>query len=93
MNLRPTKLKVIFSILIPVALFAVVLKVNFAKFTNLPQIIINFLGLHNLVNVFSKENIVLFVIEVVIVYLILSLLFHRRKQHWNQPIKPLQSNY
>jgi hypothetical protein len=85
MNLRPAKAKVIFSILIPLISWIIV---YFVKFSNAPQIIQDFLNLHDLVNLFSKGNIILFVIEFVIIYLILSV-FHRRRQHWNQPIKPL----
>jgi len=89
MNLRPKLIKVIFSILIPIGLFAVVLNVNFKNSASFPQIIQDFISLHNITNVFSENNIILFVIELVIFYFILSI-FHRKKQHWNQPIKPLQ---
>lgn len=87
MNFRPKKLKVIFSIIIPVLVWLIVFFIKLG--TEAPRIIVNFFELHNFTNLFSIGNIKLFLIEVVIVYLILSILFHRRHQHWNQPIKPL----
>jgi len=89
MNFRPTKLKVIFSILIPVITWLIVFLIKLGA--EAPKILINFFGLHNFTNLFSIGNIKLFLIEVVVVYLILSILFHRRHQHWNQPIKPLHN--
>lgn len=87
MNLRFTKLKFVFSLIIPIALWIIVLNVNFI---NPPKIIQNFLDLHDLNNLLSGGNIVLFLIEAIIAYLLLSLI-HRRKQHWNQPIRPLHT--
>jgi hypothetical protein len=85
MNFRLTTTKGILSIIIPAILWILVFTV---KFITPPKIIQEFLSLHDLNNLLSGGNIILFVIEVVILYIILSLL-QRRRQHWNQPIKPL----
>jgi len=46
---------------------------------NIKSLIIrNFFNMHNLTNILTTENIILFVIEIVVVYLILSI-FHRKK--------------
>jgi hypothetical protein len=77
MNLRLSKGKVIWSILIPV-LFWVFL-ILFSKAMNIKSLIIrNFFDMHNFTNILSTENIILFVIEIVVIYLILSI-FHRKK--------------
>jgi carbon starvation protein CstA len=76
MNLRLRKGKVIWSIIIPV-LFWLFL-ILFSKVITVKSLIIkNFFAMHNLTNILSTENIILFVIEVVVIYLILSV-FQRK---------------
>jgi hypothetical protein len=74
MNFRFTKGKVIaiFAVLIViwVFVFAVFRRVN----NSLPQFLIKFFGMHDTANVFAAGNIILFVIEFVVLYLVFSLL-------------------
>lgn len=75
MNFRPKKWKVIWSLLLPI-LFWILLAVY--KFPSVQSAVLrNFFNMHNLSDLFSSGNIVIFVIEVVAIYLILSL-FQRK---------------
>jgi hypothetical protein len=76
MNLGLRKWKVIWSILIPV-LFWLFL-ILFSKTVAVKSVIIkNFFAMHNIANILTSENLILFVIEVVVIYIILSV-FQRK---------------
>jgi xanthine/uracil permease len=75
MNFRLRKTKVLSSIIIPVILWVILAFVDVSKISS--KIIINFISLHNFDSLFSSGNILLFVIEVVVVYIIFSI-FQRR---------------
>jgi len=79
MNLKPTKKKFFASIVLPIVIWILVFFVSLFKIANLPAIITNFLALHDFSNFFSTGNIALFVFEIIIVYLFLSI-FQRKKK-------------
>jgi lipoprotein signal peptidase len=93
MNLKLTKGKAIISIIIPIILWVLVFSIiNTSWITNFPAFVIRFLVMHNTGNLFSTDNIVLFIIEIVVVYLILSI-FQKKKKAPNpqaQSIPPQQ---
>lgn len=72
MDFKLTKLKVIGSIFITL-LFWIILAI-FSSGVNSPNLFTNFLQFHNFVSIFSIGNIFLFIIELIIVYLIWSLI-------------------
>jgi len=69
MNFKLKKKKVIASIFIPVILWLIF---AFTKFSNSTGIIRKFVDMHDYSNLFSSGNIILFVIEVVVIFIILS---------------------
>jgi hypothetical protein len=82
MNFKLTKGKVIGSIIVPVIIWVLVFTL---RFENPPSIIRRFLEIHNISNIFSFGNISLFIIEIVIVYSILSLI-QKKKIIQNTPL-------
>ncbi|MEK6758086.1 MAG: hypothetical protein AABX88_03065 [Nanoarchaeota archaeon] len=72
MNFAFRKAKVIGSLVIPLIIwvFAFIVKGSVASF---PGIINSFLGLHDMTNLFGTGNIILFVGEIIVVYMIWSL--------------------
>lgn len=83
MNLRPTKFKMIASIVIPL-LFWVFLfflsKIVLGSYTGgtiIPNLLVKFFVLHNFSSLFSLGNIVLFLVEILVVYLVISV-FHKK---------------
>jgi hypothetical protein len=77
MNFRPTKGKVIWSIVITV-LFWIFLIFFSAKLTNLPQFLISFFALHNIMSIFNVGNLYIFLAEFVVLYILFSL-FQRKR--------------
>jgi hypothetical protein len=83
MNLRLTKFKVIASIVIPL-LFWIILfflsKVVLGSYnggTIIPNFLVKFFVLHNFSSLFSLGNIFLFLVEILVVYLVISI-FHKK---------------
>ena len=72
MNLKFKKIKVIGSIVIPLIIWTIVIIIG-TFFRNTPTILIGFLEIHDLGNIFSIGNIYLFIIEIIIVYVLWSL--------------------
>ncbi len=83
MNFKLTKGKEIISIIIPIILWVLVFTL---RFENPPLIIRSFLEIHNGDNLFSFGNISLFIIEVVIIYLILSVIQKKKAIIQNTPL-------
>lgn len=79
MNFRLTGKKLIASFIIPAVIWILVFFIGLFKISNLPSIIANFLALHNFSNFLSTGNIALFGIEIIMVYIFLSI-FHRKKK-------------
>jgi len=78
MNFKITKGKAIVSIVIPVILWILIITIGRTLSSIQSGIIMRFLQIHNLNNLFSFGNISLFIIEVIIIYLILSI-FQKKK--------------
>jgi hypothetical protein len=76
MNFRPKKGKVIWSLII-VILFWLFLVFLSSGINVKSSIILNFFNMHNLLNIFVSANIILFIIEFVVLYLLFSL-FQRK---------------
>ncbi len=76
MNFKITKGKIITSILIPVLIWAAI--ILFGQSLSKIDLITGFLAIHNIGNIFAFGNIALFVIEVIIIYLIVSI-FQKKK--------------
>lgn len=76
MNFRFTKGKVIGSVVITLVVWILVFTIG-PSYSNPPSFIRGFLEIHNGVNIFSLGNISLFIIELIIVYIIWSLIQKR----------------
>lgn len=77
MNLGLRKWKVVWSILIPV-LFWLFL-ILFSKTIIVKSVLLkNFFEMHNLTNLLGSGNLILLVIEIVVIYLILSIFTGKR---------------
>ena len=76
MNFRFTKIKVIGSIAIPVIVWIIIFIIGGINslLENIPEIISKFLSVHDIENIFSFGNISLFIIEIMVVYVIWSLI-------------------
>ncbi|MBR9705120.1 hypothetical protein GOV12_06930 [Candidatus Pacearchaeota archaeon] len=81
MDFRLTKRKVITSIVIPVIMWIGVFMISFFEsyFQDTPKFLYNFLSLHDMINIISSGNITIFIFEVVIVYVIMSIFQRRRR--------------
>jgi uncharacterized membrane-anchored protein len=75
MNLRPTKFKVIASIVISLLLWIIL--ALFKSISLKSNFLMKFVNMHNFSNLFSLGNIALFIIEAIVVYLIISV-FHKK---------------
>lgn len=73
MNFRPTKLKVIFGILFSVVVWIVVFFTFKDLTSKLPGFLVNYANMYNFIFFFSKDNIILFLIQFLIFYLVFSL--------------------
>jgi len=73
MNLKFTKRKVIGSVIITIVLWILLLILNTFMLINIP-LISGFLELHNMAQILSLGNLFLFIIEMVVVYIIWSLI-------------------
>jgi hypothetical protein len=89
MNFKLTKGKAVISITIPVALWVSLFFMSQVVLNgeNTPFFIIRFLGMHNLNNLFSFGNISIFLIEVLAIYLILSI-FQKKKKSPSRQAQP-----
>jgi hypothetical protein len=87
MKFKPTQSKVIFSILIPLFLLIAVVILSFYRISNtLPSFLRSFFDLYDSRKVLDLGNILLFAIEVVVIYLVSSL-FQKREPGMD-PIVP-----
>jgi xanthine/uracil permease len=77
MNFKLTKIKVIVSIIIPILFWIWLFSKNFSNVSS--KIFLQFLQIHDGGNLFSLGNIILFLIEVFVVYLIFSLIQKKKK--------------
>lgn len=95
MNFKLTRSKGVISIIIPIIIWASLFVINTSWIENLPAIIVNFLSMHNISNLFTIGNIFLFLIEVLAIYLILSVFQKKKKvpsqQDQLSPSQPLVS--
>ncbi|MBP6857502.1 hypothetical protein KBC25_03690 [Candidatus Pacearchaeota archaeon] len=78
MNFRPTKLKVILSMVLSALLWVIVF-VTFKDLMNqIPKVLFRYFNMYNLSEFFSANNFVLFFIQFILFYIIFSLL-HQKK--------------
>jgi len=75
MNLRPTKFKAIASIVIPLLLWIILALFKTISFSS--NLLMKFVNLHDFGKLFSLGNLLVFIVEVILVYLIVSL-FHKK---------------
>ncbi len=75
MNFRPTKFKVIASIVIPLLIWIILALFNSISLKS--TFLMNFINMHNFSNLFSLGNIILFLVEILVVYLVISV-FHKK---------------
>lgn len=73
MNFKLTKIKVIISVAIPIILFIIIMQLP-VLLNNSPKIIQYYLNMYRFDNILSLGNIFLVIIEILIIYLIWSLI-------------------
>jgi hypothetical protein len=75
MDLSLRKGKVVLSILLPIVWWVLLIT---SKIKASSGILGSFVGLHDITNLWSKHNLIVFVIEIVVLFIILSL-FQRKR--------------
>jgi len=87
MNFKLTKGKIITSIVIPALIWASV--IIFGQSLGNIDAIRSFLAIHNFSNIFAFGNIALFIIEIIIIYLIISLFQKKKISQAPEPVQTL----
>ncbi len=78
MNFRPTKLKVILAIVLSVLLWVIVFATFKDLMNQIPEFLLKYFQMYNLLEFFSSDNFVLFFIQFIFFYIIFSLLHHKK---------------
>lgn len=91
MNFRPKIGKVIASIIVPILIGAFSYIINTGLLNiNLPSIINTFLSMHNIKNISGPMDIAPFIVDLIVVYLIISIFQRGKKKEAAAPSQPVQ---